>query len=75
VSRSGSSRAPSRTIPALYNLSNLEALPSLGRDLAACRGVTGAACTARVPADLLPSVSGGNFSGATAARLYDWSLV
>ena len=62
---------PGILISAVYNLGNLQALPSLGRDLSACRGVTGAACTARVPVDLLPAVSPGTNSGATAARLYD----
>lgn len=61
---------PGIPIPALYNASNAEVAASLGRDLSACRGAIGAACTARAAVDVLPSTTG-TYSGATAARLYD----
>ena len=45
---------PGIPVPATWNVTNSIAAPALGRDLAACRGATGAACTAVFPVSLLP---------------------
>jgi hypothetical protein len=46
---------PGIPIPAIWNVPNVAVAPSLGRDLAACRGLTGAACTATTSVALLPT--------------------
>jgi hypothetical protein len=59
---------PGVPISANYSASNAEIAPSLGRDLSACRGAVGAACTARQTVALLPSAF---YQGNTSAALYD----
>ena len=46
---------PGIPIPATWNVANSAVAPSLGRDLSACRGLTGAACTATTSVALLPN--------------------
>jgi hypothetical protein len=55
---------PGIPIPATWNVANSVAAPSLGRDLSACRGLTGAACTATTSIQLLPNT---NYQGNLSA--------
>ena len=55
---------PGIPIPATWVVPNSLVAPSLGRDLAACRGLTGAACTATTSVALLPNT---NYQGNLSA--------
>ena len=69
INVSGTFKAlPGIPIPASYNASNVELAASLGRDLSACRGAVGAACTAVKSVGLAPSA---NRQGDSAAVLHD----
>ena len=69
ITVSGTFKAlPGIAIPATYNASNVSLAGSLGRDLSACRGKVGAACTAVKSVGLLPSA---NRQGNQAAVLHD----
>ena len=59
---------PGIAIPASFNASNVSISTSLGRDLSACRGAVGAACTAVQSVQLAPSA---NRQGNQAAVLHD----
>ena len=59
---------PGIPIPANFNASNASLAASLGRDLSACRGAVGAACTAVKSVGLAPSTA---YSGNSAAVLHD----
>jgi hypothetical protein len=60
---------PGLALRSIYQASNTEVAPSLGRNLAACRGATGAACTARAAVALIPGNTVGG--GAGISELYD----
>ena len=59
---------PGIAIPASFNASNVSIAGSLGRDLSACKGAVGAACTAVKSVALAPSA---NRQGNQAAVLHD----
>ena len=59
---------PGIPIPANFNASNVSLAASLERDLSACRGAVGAACTSVKSVGLAPSTA---YSGNAAAVLHD----